>query len=131
MHDASTEQKKRFLSGVFTEYNRMAVEDIVTIHSGPRLLCLVLPRLPNDIQRSLKLNSTSKWKFYNLIQSINIITERCYGLQSESPMIKQLLLVEEEVTIPFLMLFPRSIRLVGEYLFIIQLFIAGFLTRVI
>ena len=113
MHDVNSEQKRRFVSGAFTEYNRMDLEDIAIISSGPRLLCLVLPRLANDIQWNLKLPTTSKHGRYNLIQSVNIIAERCHGLRKDAPMIQQLDKVEEEITIPFLTLFPRPIRLVG------------------
>ena len=79
LHDVNSEQKRRFMAGVYTEYNRMHLDDIIMINSGPRLLCMVLPRISNDIQWNLKLPTTSKHGEYNLVQSVNIITDRCYG----------------------------------------------------
>ena len=103
------------MGGIFTEYNRMDKKDIAMINSGPRLLGLVLPRIANDLQWNLSLQTRSKGGEYDMLQSVNIICDRCYGLSPDAPMMTQLCWVEEEVTIPFLTNFSRVIRLVGKF----------------
>ena len=107
----STDQKKRLLSGIFAEYNRMSEDDIVTINAGSNILVLVLPRLSNQLAWELSLPNRSKHGYYSLIQSINIICERALPL--DSPMRQQLSWSEEDVTIPFLTNFNKVIRLIG------------------
>ena len=107
----STEQKKRLLSGIFAEYNRMSSDDIVTIHAGSDILVLVLPRLHNQLAWELTLPNRSRNGHYNLVQSINILCERCIPLDSE--MRQQLSWTEEDITIPFLSNFSKVIRLIG------------------
>ena len=109
----SSDQKQRLLAGVLTEYNRMSSSDIVTIHAQSDMLVLVLPRIDNQICWELSLPSRSRGGHYNLVQSLNIICERCYS--PDSPMRQQLSWTEEEITIPFLQNFSRVIRLVGKF----------------
>ena len=110
----SSDQKLRLLAGIMTQYNRMSSSDIVTIHAHSNMLVLVLPRIDNQLCWELSLPNQSRYGKYNLVQSLNILCERCFAADSNSPLRNQLSLIEEEVTIPFLQNFSRVIRMIGE-----------------
>lgn len=107
----TSDQKQRLIAGIMTEYNRMSSTDIVTIHSRSNMLVLVLPRINNQLCWELSLPKRSLGGTYDLIQSLNILCEYCH--EENTPMRSQLVLVEEEVTIPFLRNFSKVIRMIG------------------
>ena len=96
---------------MFAEYNRMCSDDIVTVHAGANILVMVLPRLPNQLVWEMSLPNRSKNGHYNLVQSLNILCERC--IATDSNMRHQLDWLEEDITIPFLSNFSKVIRLIG------------------
>ena len=110
----STEQKKRLLSGIFSEYNRMHVSDIVTVNADSSILVMVLPRLDNQLAYELTLTNRSRGGHYDMVQSINILCEQC--ISKGSRLQSQLHLPEEQISIPFLLNFSRTIRLIGTFI---------------
>ena len=117
----SSDQKQRMISGIMSEYNRMSSSDIVSVHAHGNMLVMVLPRVDNQLCWELSLPNRSKGGHYDLVQSLNIICERCFPADCNSPLRTQLAAVEENVTIPFLRNFSRVIRLIGKLLSLIYI----------
>ena len=91
----------------------MNENDIVTINAQGSMLVIVLPRVHNQLAYEFTLATRSRGGYYDVVQSVNILCERC--VVSGSKLQSQLHLPEEQLTIPFLLNFSRTIRLIGEF----------------
>ena len=112
MKSGTMAQKKRLMAGILQEYDTFALDDFAIFHSGKSMLCLVIPKMTNQIQDELSRTNRSKCGVYSLLQSVNLILQYCTPFVAS-----QLSFPDADITCNFLKPFDYVTRQIGKCTF--------------